>query len=68
MKTINLREIFDSSLIKWELNLEPFNSESSLDDAYLYAMHEACNQTIDLCAENTDTDKDKILATKSQII
>ena len=81
MKTIDLNAILNESIRKWEANIEPFNDNSSIDDAYINAMREAVNQAIDMCAENARVervypdlhpsyeiiDKQSILQTKNQI-
>lgn len=70
MKQINLLEI----LIK-HIPTELY--DPSLDKYYLAAMKEACEATVDLCAENAEiedigdwpfVDKESILETKKQIV
>ena len=75
MKTINLDEILKAELI-------PALAANNADLTYnatIRAMKKACEQTIDLCAENAkiklaqwdndsdDVDKNSILKTKNQI-
>lgn len=70
MKTINLEEILRKNSSIWNNNLE-------VEDA-IAAMKDACEQTVDLCAENlrlwleseTDdnTSQQTILNTKNQIV
>ena len=73
MKTINLEEILDQYL-DFELDY----SKEELKHDFLLAMKEACEQIVDLCAENADLDYgeneeeitldiDSILKTKDQI-
>ena len=67
MKTINLEEILDNE----KLDLSDFDKRHILN-----AMKEACDQTVDLCAENVEVntisakvwvEKDSIIHTKFQI-
>ena len=70
MKQVDLNSIFDYHL----LALETLDEHSR--DLVIKAMREACNQTVDLCAENAKwvyrgdifIDKQSILKTKKQII
>jgi len=69
MKQVNLVEILKK--------FDPLNKKDTTL-TILLAMQEACNQTVDLCAENAETmhigsgmylvDKQSILDTKKQII
>jgi hypothetical protein len=76
MKEINLEMILKNHV--WEAQLR---NEPLLKERVLQAMKEACNQTIELCAENAtiegcvaqkwdelSIDKQSILNTKNQII
>ena len=58
MKTVDLNAILDKHTI----------GKINTWSAYIDAMKEACEQTIELCAENSiQEDKQSILNTKNQI-
>jgi hypothetical protein len=81
MKTVNLEEIYAKHRQLWYDNLSPYNIYSDADEYRINAMREACNQTLELAAEEqakyyselgfTNTGKkinDSILNLKQQII
>ena len=81
MKTVNLEEILNKHYTAWFSNVPPYNINSDADEYRINAMHEACNQTLALAAEEqakyyseigfTSTGKkinDSILNLKQQII
>jgi len=77
MKTVNLEEIKGRYERLWELNLPPFDKDNPIihyDEMLIMAMREACNQAIELAAENINGEitrsvvRQDILNTKSRII
>ncbi len=80
MKTVNLEEILKKHSDAWFNDVHPYNVDSDADEYRINAMREACNLTVELCAENARTtwegsqidggvviNKQSILNTKNQI-